>query len=120
MPSREPLRTTAEVSTPYRRSSATHASPIALAGITEQYPTSQPNLASATATFASPPPKVASSSGLWKNRSRPGGLRRSMISPKVMYFAMSFLPLDAGLRCALALQKVDRESRHLGVEVDGD
>jgi hypothetical protein len=33
--------------------------------------------------LASPPPKIADSTGDWKKRSNPGGLRRSMISPKV-------------------------------------
>ncbi len=39
--------------------------------------------ASATATFASPPPNVATNCGLCKKRSIPGGARRSMISPNV-------------------------------------
>ena len=61
---------------------------------------SQPNRARATATFASPPPKVASKRGLWKKRSAPGGFSRSMISPKVMYCAMSFLPFPRRYFCS--------------------
>src|SRR5262245_40157394 len=44
---------------------------------------SRPKCARLTATLASPPPKVAESVGDWRNRSSPGGLNRSMISPKV-------------------------------------
>src|SRR5215831_6165929 len=46
--------------------------------------TGNPKPARDTATFASPPPNVATSSGRWNNRSEPGADRRSMISPKVI------------------------------------
>ena len=46
----------------------------------------RPNAAIATATFASPPPKVATNWGVCKKRSKPGGASRNMISPKVTVF----------------------------------
>ena len=42
---------------------------------------SPPKPATATATLASPPPKVAMNCGDCRKRSNPGGARRSMISP---------------------------------------
>src|SRR5690606_33257094 len=44
-----------------------------------------------TATFASPPPKVATNCGVCRKRSNPGGLRRSMISPKQTVFMVAGL-----------------------------
>jgi hypothetical protein len=77
-------RTIRDVSTPNRRSSATHASAIGFAfGSTVQNAAGIPKLASATATFASPPPNVATNCGVCRKRSKPGGASLSMISPKV-------------------------------------
>src|SRR5690606_10062469 len=45
-----------------------------------------------TATFASPPPNVASKAGDWKKRSFPGVFSRSIISPKVTYSAIPASP----------------------------
>src|SRR4051794_5462210 len=73
-----------DVSTPNRRSSAMQASEIGLfGGRTVMYLVCRPNVDTATATFASPPPKVATNWGDCRKRSKPGGARRSMISPKV-------------------------------------
>src|ERR1051326_2139379 len=43
-----------------------------------------PNCAAATATFASPPPKVATNCGDCRKRSKPGGASRSIVSPNEM------------------------------------
>src|SRR5260370_40048468 len=77
-------RTIREVSTPKRRSSPIKLSAIGLfGGRTVTYRDGRPNCATATATLASPPPKVATNCGDWRKRSKPGGARRSMGSPKV-------------------------------------
>ena len=53
-----------------------------------------PYWASETETFASPPPKVASNELACRNRRNPGGLSRSMISPKVTtFFTFPGLPV---------------------------
>src|SRR4029077_15570143 len=52
-------------------------------GSTVTYRAGLPNPAKATATLASPPPKVATKRGDCRNRSKPGGASRSMVSPKV-------------------------------------
>ena len=91
MPSLFPFRTMRETSTPCLRSSAMQASPIRFGGIRLTKAASIPKRASPTATFASPPPKVASSDGLWKNLSLPGAFSLSMISPKVMIFFIGIL-----------------------------
>src|SRR5258708_6226176 len=60
------------------------ASEIALPGgriVTKRAGNPKPE--TATATFASPPPNVAMNCGDCMKRSKPGGARRSMISPKV-------------------------------------
>src|SRR5690242_12622741 len=54
-----------------------------LGGSTVTYAAGVPNVASATATFASPPPQVATNCGDCRNRSRPGGASLNIISPKV-------------------------------------
>ena len=69
------------------------ASPIACDGRRVMYSLSSPNCARQTATLASPPPKVAPSTGDWRKRSNPGGLRRSMISPNVTTLLMTALTL---------------------------
>src|SRR6188768_548591 len=52
-------------------------------GSTVTYRAGRPKPETATATLASPPPKVARNCGDCRKRSKPGGARRSMISPKV-------------------------------------
>ena len=81
-----------EVSTPYRRNSRSAEVPMSLSGRALTNAASSPKLARATATLASPPPKVASSTGDWKKRSWRGVLRRSMISPKVTNSAKGYPP----------------------------
>ena len=94
MPMRPLPRTILEVSTPNRRSSPMAASAMGfLAGSTVTYAAGRPKVASATATLASPPPKVATNWGLCRNRSKPGGASRNMISPKVtVVFGMGIGP----------------------------
>src|SRR5260370_8435731 len=59
-------------------------------GTTVTYRAPRPKPETATATFASPPPNVATNWGDCRKRSNPGGLRRSMISPKeTTVFAMN-------------------------------
>src|SRR5580698_9525539 len=85
-------RTMCDVSTPNRRSSPTAASAIGFfSGNTVTYDASSPNPASATATFASPPPNVATNCGDCRKRSNPGGASRSMISPNVTVVLGIFL-----------------------------
>src|SRR5690606_12775847 len=73
---------TAEVPTPWRRSSPTTASPRALSATVLTMSTRWPNRASDTPTLASAPPTRTSSCGLCSSFSRPGALRRSNSSPK--------------------------------------
>src|SRR5262249_41326179 len=73
-----------EVSTPSPRSCATTASATGSdGGSAETKDAERPTPASATATLASPPPNVATNCGDCRKRSKPGGARRSMISPNV-------------------------------------
>src|SRR5580704_15873551 len=77
-------RTMRDVSTPKRRSSPTTASAMGwFGGSTVTKRAGSPKVATATATLASPPPKVATNCGDCSRRSKPGGASRSMISPKV-------------------------------------
>src|SRR5215471_1102261 len=72
------------LSTPNRRSSPANALAIGLLkGRTVTYRAGLPKPATATATLASPPPKVATKRGDCRNRSKPGGASRSMVSPRV-------------------------------------
>src|SRR4029453_14996605 len=57
-----------------------------------------PNAARHTATFASPPPNVATNCGVCRKRSNPGGLSLSMISPNVTTLGISALPCGANAR----------------------
>src|SRR4030095_13916980 len=57
-----------------------------------------PNAARHTATFASPPPNVATNCDVCRKRSNPGGLSRSIISPNVTTLGISVLPCGANAR----------------------
>src|SRR5579862_6640730 len=81
-----------DVSTPNPRSCAITASAMGLlGGSTVRYLAGSPKPASATATFASPPPNVATNCGDCRKRSNPGGASRSMISPNVTVVLGIFL-----------------------------
>src|ERR1700748_3874919 len=89
------------------------ASPIGFAGKRVMYQLSSPKCARLTATLASPPPKVAPSTGDWKNRSKPGGLSRSMISPKVTTFGSDATKISS----SAAFDAGDDSARMLGQDV---
>src|SRR5579871_1002781 len=97
-----------EVSTPSRRNSPSAASAIGcFSGSTVTNAAGIPSSASATATFASPPPNVAMSCGVCRNRSKPGGASRSMISPKV---TVSLAISRLGSRAANPFGKLARQA----------
>src|SRR5439155_5983725 len=74
-----------DVSTPCLRKSAMAASAIGFCcGRTVTNETGRPKPARDTATLASPPPNVATSSGVWNKRSEPRADNLNMISPKVI------------------------------------
>src|SRR3972149_5961765 len=82
MPRRPGRRTILSTATRKPRSAAIAPSPRGPSGSAVTKREWAPSKASETATLASPPPKVASSVGDWKRRSRRGARSRSMISPR--------------------------------------
>src|SRR5579883_3135845 len=130
MPTRPFPRTTWLTSTPKRRISPRNASTSGLAGgSTVTYRAGTPKLARETATFASPPPQVATNCGDCRNRSNPGGARRSMTSPNVttsvgmkpvFYQGLALVRLhDCGVQGKRGIERGQALHRHQGAGGQG-
>ncbi len=98
----------ASVRTPSARSTRIAASPIGFFGSRVTYQLSSPNCARLTATFASPPPKVATSDERLQQALEPGRAQAQHDFSEGHNLCVAIMPSGLALRAAATLATIRR------------